>query len=350
MSEEKIPSGIHFDMAENIYHAFPALGSGALKSLANDPYEFQFDRLYGEDKDTEALKFGQAVHARVLESRESFLAKFCQKMPADLIPHGALDTVADLKRFLAEHGQSKFSSKTKPELIRACLDIDPSVAIVAVIEERWKEQNAEKTELSSRRWAQVELAAQWAQRDPLLKDVMEDGTFSHGAPEVSIFYEDRGVNLKARFDRLLRHAIVDVKTFAPMFDGPIETSFLKTIDRLRYDLQCAAYIRAWHRAKILFAEGKVFGAEPFPGFLKECFDRPEPKWFWVMVKSKGAPQPLVVDWKADFAKKAAAEKVERAIEDYIRLRDEFGDESDWVPSRGAVTIEDIDLPAFFGRN
>src|SRR3546814_9490787 len=69
---------------------------------------------------------------------------------------------------------------------------------------------------------------------------MEDGTFIAVAPEVSIFYEDRGVRLKARFDRLLRHAIVDVKSFAPRSPGRIDGpsgSAMKAVRNMRYDLR-----------------------------------------------------------------------------------------------------------------
>ena len=341
--------GIYFSMPEDEYHADPALGSTSIKAIAIDPYEWQFDRLYGEDRDTDALIFGRAIHARMLEGKEALHDKFCSEMPPDLIPDGALDTVNDLKRFLSEHGQTKFSGMLKPDLIRAVLEINPNAPVVQVIKDRWDAANAGKTPMKPKRWAQIEVAAAWVQRDPLLKDVMKDGTFVEGAPEVSVFYEDRSVRLKARLDRLLRHAIIDLKTFAPWYDGRLEHNALKVIGKLRYDLQEADYRRAWHRGKKLFAEGRVFGEEPFPGFLKECFNRPEPRWFWILVKSKGAPQPLVLEWQAEMARQTASEEVEAAIETYIRLRDEFGDDKDWVPQRQAFIATDSDLPAYFGQ-
>jgi hypothetical protein len=129
----------------------------------------------------------------------------------------------------------------------------------------------------------------------------------------------------------------------------MEFSVVKVLERMRYDLQAADYMRAWQRGKQLFAEGRVFGEEPFPGFLKECFDRDEPDWVWVMVKSKGAPQPLVVDWKAKMARGAAAEAVEAAIDTYIQLRDTYGEEAEWPPRRQAMTLTDADLPSWWGR-
>ncbi len=340
--------GVYFGLSEDLYHADPALGSTSIKGIAIDVIEWQFDRLYGEDKDTDALLYGQAIHKRMLEGRAAFEAKFCTEFDKSTLPEGALDTVADLKDWLAARDQGPLT-RPKPDLIKMVQRIDPIQPIVEVLKAQWAESYGTKIPLKPRRWAQVETAARWVQRDPLLSAVMEDGTFIAGAPEVSIFYEDRGVRLKARFDRLLRHAIVDVKNFAVLFAGPLETTALKTIMRMRYDIQAADYLRAWHVAKNLAKEGHVFGDEPHPGFLGECFDREEPKWIWVMIKSTGAPQPLVIDWDAKLAKGAAADQVERAIEKYIELREKFGDENEWPPMRPALTLTDSDLPQYFGQ-
>lgn len=345
------PPGIYFDMPEEIYHSDDALGSTSIKGLAVDPYEWQFDRLYGEDIESDALIFGSALHARMLEGREAFESRFCKEFNKDECKD-ALVTMDDLRKWLDSYGQTGVSAKKKEDLIKAVLDIDPDVKIFDVMKNRWEKANEGKTPLKPKRWAQIETAARWVQRDPLLSAVMEDGTFIAGAPEVSIFYIDRGVRLKARLDRLLRHAIVDLKSFAPMFsgriDGPNGTA-LKTIERMRYDIQAADYLRAWMVAKDLNDQGLIFGEPPYDTFLDECFDRDEPKWIWVMVKTKGAPQPIVIDWRAVFAKKAAADKVEEAIDCYIQLRDEFGENNEWPPMRPAMTAEDTDLPSYWGR-
>ncbi len=345
----RFPPGIFFGVPENYYHADSSLGSSRIKAIAVDPIEAQFDHLYGEDKDTDALVFGSAVHARVLEGRQAFLDRFTKAF--DKSEHkDALATVEQIKEWLTARDQGGLSKLKKDDLIKLALEIDPDVRIFDVEKAKWEKQNEGKQVLSVKRWAQVELASQWVQRDPLLSAVMKDGTFIEGAPEVSIFYEDRGVRLKNRYDRLLRHAIVDVKTFAGMYGGAVTTLAIKAINRMRYDLQSAAYLRGWQKAKQLFLDGLVFGDPPYPEFLEDCFDREEPSWIWIMVKSTGAPQPLVVDWKAKFAMQAAAESVERAIASYIDLSEKFGPAEDWVPMHPPVTLTDDMLPAYFGRD
>lgn len=341
--------GIYFSLPASEYHADKSLGSSSIKAIATDSIEYQFDRLYGEDLDTDALRFGSALHALLLEGRDVLNAQFCHEFDKSLT-EGALDTIPELKAWLEEKGVKGLSGKKKDDLIAAVREIDPDQPIAAVIKAKWDAENEGKVMLPPKRWAQIETAARWLQRDPLLGAVMTDGTFNSGAPEVSVFYEDRGVRLKARFDRLLRHAIVDVKSFAPWFSGNLEGAAIKVIERMRYDIQAADYVRAWHKAKELYLEGRVFGEQPFPTFLEECFDRDEPRWIWVFVKSKGAPQPLVVDWQAKFAMRAAMEKVEYAIDEYIRLRDEFGEDNEWVPQRPALTVDDTSLPSWFGNN
>lgn len=344
-----IPPGIYFGMPEHVYHGDKSLGSSRIKAIAVDPIEAQFDHLHGEDKDTDALTFGSALHARVLEGRSAFESRFTKGFDKSEY-QDCLITTEHLKEWLTARDQSGLSKLKKDGLIELALQIDPTVRIFDVLKAEWEKQNEGKQVLNVKRWAQVELASQWIQRDPLLSAVMEDGTFIEGAPEVSVFYEDRGVRLKCRYDRLLRHAIVDVKTFAGMYGGSVTSLAVKAINRMRYDLQSADYLRGWQRAKQLFAEGLVFGDQPYPEFLEDCFDRDEPSWIWVMVKSTGAPQPLVVEWKAKFAMQAAAEGVERAIDSYIALKDHFGESEDWVPMHPPITLTDDMLPAYFGRD
>lgn len=341
--------GIYFSLASDLYHADNSLGSSSIKAIATDPFEWQFSRLYGDDLDTEALRWGSAIHARLLEGKKILEEQFCHEFDSTLT-EGALDTNAELTEWLKERGVKGLSGKRKDDLIAAVREIDPEQPIAAVIKAKWDAENEGKVMLPPKRWAQIETAARWLQRDPLLSAVMTDGTFNAGAPEVSVFYEDRGVRLKARFDRLLRHAIIDVKSFAPWFSGNLEGAAIKVIERMRYDVQEASYRRAWHAAKKLFAEGRVFGEEPVPGFLADCFNRDEPGWIWIFVKSTGAPQPLVVEWNARFAMRAAADKVEQAINDYIRLRDEYGEDNEWPPMRPALTVDDTMLPTWFGNN
>ena len=347
---DEVPPGLYFGLDEAIYHGDPtALGSTSLKALAIDPIEYQFDALYGQDVESDALLFGSALHARMLEGQDAFNAKFFPRFVAE--GGDWLVTDEDLKRFLTEHGQEAVSRGTKKDRIRRVLELSPGEKILDVAKARHEEASPGRTELKPKLWGQIQAACRWVQRDPLLSAVMEEGTFIDGAPEVSIFYEEDGVRLKCRLDRLLRHAIIDLKSFAPMWVGDIRMQAIKQIDRLRYDLQAAAYERGWHRARSAYLDGSltVYGQEPVGNFLSDCFARDEPKWIWVMVKSKGAPQPLVIDWQAKMARAVAANEIEEAIKTYRTLSARHGADVEWPPENEAFTVTDTDLPSFFGR-
>ncbi len=347
---EKLPVGIYFDLPEDTYHADDGLGSTALKRIVVDPYDWQFDRLHEDEPDTEALQFGQALHARMLVGRSELEANFAptfDKKPFS----GALDTVSDMKEWLTLKGQRNLSSRKKDDLIRRVLEIDPHQPIIDVLKRNWDERHAGKTFLKPKRWAQIEVAARFVQSDPLLSAVMQDGTFIDGAPEVSVIFETNGVRRKARFDRLLRHAIVDLKSFTPMFFARLEWNALSVIDRMRYDIQAAAYRLAWKWAKEQYLDGtlQIYGAQPFDGFLSETFDRDYPDWIWIFVKTKSAPQPLVVAWDAEIANATAEMLVEDAVNTYRTLSEKFGTHVEWMPERAALRLTDADLPTHFGN-
>ncbi|MBO6512288.1 MAG: hypothetical protein JJ979_28030, partial [Roseibium sp.] len=123
---------------------------------------------------------------------------------------------------------------------------------------------------------------------------------------------------------------------------PLEKSFEKTVRRLGYKIQAAHYRRIWTEARFFYLEDElpVFGEEPYTGFLSDCFDHDEPEWFWLAVKRKGAPSPFVVRWTGTLDFQNALADVERAISDYRRLRDEFGEHADWIPNRPVYEMTD----------
>lgn len=348
--------GIYFGMPEDEYHADPALGSSSIKELVRDPTEFQYARrlkaLETEEAEEKAhLTLGTAMHKRILEGRAAYESMFCPEMDPALVKD-ALDTTAQIREWLDARDVKAPSKLTKGDLIKLALEIDSAVPIKDVIRQTWQEDHIGQTPLPMKMWDKVELAAQWLQQNPILAPFMEDGALTDGAPEVSIFYEDEGgVRLKARLDRLLSSCVVDLKSFSPKMAAKVGHTIKKVIENECYDLQEAAYQRAIAHAKPLFEAGKVFGAHPDPDLLRDVFSlTSKPKWFWVFVKTAGAPQSRVVEWKSVFAAGTAMERVEAAISNYRRLRDLHGEVADWPPSESYIALTDSDLPSYYGAN
>lgn len=340
-----LSDGIYFGLPDDDYHADPALGSSDLKAIAMDPVDWQFMRLHGEQEETDAMVLGRALHCRILEGRSAFEDSFVRKVEK---PEGALVTNDDLGAWLRSHGLS--DKGTKPVLIERIQSSGiAQPKIWHVMRGEFEADNADRTELTAAQWEKIETAAQWMQADSVLSSAMADGTFQHGAPEVSVFYTDNGVRLKARFDYWLGHAVVDLKSFATMYKEEPAKAVIRAIMRQRYDLQCAAYVRAWHRGLDLFRASQVFGPEP-SGFLNKVYSRSHPLWIWVFLKSVGAPQPFVRSLShEEMVFDVARTTMERAIETYRSKVAEFGADRIWPPTNPSEALSTSDFPSWFGN-
>ncbi len=349
--------GIYFGVDETRYHLDPALGSTSLKELVLDPVEFQYERLHGgEKREAFALKWGSAIHCRTLEGRQSLKEHF-PISPAVTDHPGALVTVDHLRSYCKTLAVKPSGTK-KEDYIRAIRDFDSKVPIWDEIWAKFEAENTGKTIIPREALEHIERAAQWMQRDKKLAPVMEDGTFTAGASEVSIFYTENGVRLKARIDHLLAHAVVDLKSFRPFFAEPVKPAAKKAVSRMRYDLQAAAYIRALRAAAKLYAEGKVFNCRYPAEFLDSVFASLEIaqrdprssdalKWVWVMIKASGAPQPVVAELDLDsMIFKTAAMQIDDAINNYRNYVAEYGLDQDWVPNNPADIWGDTDFPSY----
>lgn len=345
--------GIHFGLAEDRYHGDPALGSTTIKELVIDPIEYQHGKLHGgEKRETFRLKWGSAIHCRVLEGRSSFARRFAV-LPAVTDYDKPLVTMDDLKAYCRT--LSLKPGNSKDSAIQAIRDFDTEVPIWDEIVARFKEENKDKEHLPRDAFVEIERAAMWMQRDRLIAPVMEDGTFTAGASEVSIFYTENGVRFKARIDHLLSHAALDLKSFRPMFAESIHSAAKRAIARMRYDTQAAAYLRALRHAAKLYADGKVFSGNeigsPYPHeFLDEVFKSlasGEFKWIWVLIKATGAPQSVVAEFEMkSLIFKNAAVDVEDAIKAYRKNIKRFGVNEDWVPDTVAQIWGDGDFPPY----
>lgn len=347
-----IESGIYFNLDADAYHADPALGSTSLKAIALDPVEFQYSRLIGEEKDTAALLWGSALHTRTLEGRTAFKTRHPVAPDKKNYP-GALVLMEDLRRHAASMGLK--GGKTKAEVASLIREHDQSVVIWDEIDDAFRKMTEGKRVIPATIAAEIEQAAEWMQAYDKLSPVMTDGTFRAGASEVSIFYEDDGVRLKCRIDHLLPASIVDLKSFRPAPGWNTRANVLdkiigRVIAQQRYDLQCAAYIRGWLKAKPLYEAGLVFDAsEREREILKAAMARPSLKWTWVLVKNAGAPVPFVYEFDlASFSYKGAIDEIEDAINAYRSLRKEFGEDKQWLPRHPAGVLDDMAMPAWLG--
>lgn len=355
--------GIYIGLSQAEYLADPGLGSGAQRELALNPTEFQYERLFGDpDEDTRVTIWGSLLHAATLEGPESVEAGFAVEPE---VPEGCLVTMNDLRAKCDELGVKPGQSKASATKAIREWKGPAEVPIWSEIEEQFERTIGDRTVIKRRDLRQIEVARLYMQADETLGKVMNDGQLMGGIPEVSIFYEHKGIRLRARLDYLLPHAIVDVKSYRPWgMANNVTKAAIHQVAKMRYDLQAVSYRMAWHAAKEAFKEGRWFLqgngdpaglkiAQGWAGeFLGRCFKRTAPNWIWVMVKAIGSPEPIVMEWtekNAPFSMGSAAQELEEGLAAYVRLTAEFGPDNIWPPRHKPLIIRDTDWPTFMGQ-
>ena len=336
-------SGIYITMPEDQYHAVEALGSTSIKALFDDPVEFQYNKLHAEEEtESQAKLLGSAIHKRLLEGRAAFdKTYYCKLDPTGWIEDGALVTVEDLKAWCRANGLNV--SGKKADLIERVREADPNQLILEDIVNEHAEANADKIMLTSKQWDRCDAASEWCQMDELLGPFMTDGAFTLGLNEVSVFSEIEGVPVKARYDVLAQHMILDLKSFQPFLNRDPIMAIPYHIKKMNYLLQAGHYLNMWDEAKKLWQAGQVFGAYP-DGFFDKAFDRDRPTWVWCFVKTVGAPQPYVRGFSHEsMAMSHARQNAREAILFYRQQVEKHGLDVLWPPANRAMELGDEEL-------
>lgn len=190
-------TGLRYDLSNDAYHAETDwLSSSMLKALLPEHYKAGGSQ--------EALDFGTLFHTAVLE-------------PDDLAAYVALDAAA------------------------IGVKADGSPAQNPTMTAAWKRAVAEAEQDGKTVIAQQDLDRAQAMRDAILNhDTAADLLFKReGRNEVSAFTEVEGVQCRARFDRQISGAIVDLKSTSAK---PGSRSLGYAIRDYGYDLSASHYL------------------------------------------------------------------------------------------------------------
>jgi hypothetical protein len=114
--------------------------------------------------------------------------------------------------------------------------------------------------------------------------------FTGGVPEVSVFWVEEGVPLKARFDYLKPRTVVDLKGLANQRERPIDVAIRLAIAEYRYDVQAAHYLNAYTALHSLADRGRVFGNCPLrKDWHRRIVVSSDVRWTWIFHQTDGAP-------------------------------------------------------------
>lgn len=335
-----IEPGIYFDLPEAIYHGDRALGSTDAKRLRRSAADYWYHSALNPSRPSvepsPAQAYGRAIHLRVLEGHDKFLARY-ERAPD---PEGLLKTDADLAEWLTAHGVNK-QPRSKSEKIVHAIGIDPQVRILSEFERRAAE--AGRQILKRADFDRIIQASDLITQNPHLATA-----FSNGHPEVSVFWDrDDGVRCKARFDYLKTRGIGDLKSTRNPLGLDFADNCRRAIANYRYDIQAAHYLEGRRQIPQLLGNvqgdhdddwlAQVANAEEF-GFVFVFFQAEDAPISWACSLSPGNPVLEI-----------GRMSIERAIERYKDFAQRFAPDEPWTLAEPVEELTVDQLPGYYGR-
>lgn len=354
----RIAPGVYFNMPEAVYHADPALGSGSVRALAKCAMYYWQDSwmnpLRQPRAETDALRDGRALHKLVLEGAEAFKRSF-RRTPEIGDHPAALDTVPQIKEALRACGQKMTGNK--PELIERLREADPGAIFWDDIERDFNAecQRAGACALRGANYDQIVSAAA-----AITSDSRVAAAFQGGRAEISVFWEDDGVPLKARFDytRLGSERgrtigiISDLKRFANQNDQPPERAVITALAALRLDVQAALYLEGAAQMSAFIREGRMSDA----GGISEAWLlaiaalQPEDwRWYWCFHEANASVSLLRSTRPKSQLIDGAGVDLSRALQAYRDNCERFGIAWRFVDPMPDTEIDLSDLPKWVGN-
>lgn len=343
--------GIYLRLPNADYHRAGALGASDFATLDRDPASWWYGSRHNTwrrvRRDRPHLNFGSALHALVLEGEDAYAAQYAVA-PDDDDP-GYARNIFEIKQLLTERGVATRGVMDPAEIHALARQhgLAPKVWTLATreYEQARKQGRASLTADEDRRIRRMaHLLAQHPDLGPGLRQ---------GLPEVSVFWRrpaEPDILLRARFDRLLPRAIVDLKSMAnPRGLAPRRAAQNAIADH-DYDLAVPHYSEARQQLRRFLGEGRIFygAADNGPAsredvlaseraILAEIAAVESWRWIWVFYQvqrdDEGSERaPVVVPRWVDCSGpwyEAARATVERALANYRRMRDRFGLLNGW---------------------
>ncbi len=309
---EPLAIGIHFNVAEEDYHAIPATSKSLLRYTLASPtigWAKSWLNPNREEKSADHLTVGKAYHAMILEGPKAYESRF-YVMPSKAEHPDALEAVAEIKAAIEKCGAKPISKADAPDLGEGktrpakkedweaqLAALDRTVPIWGRIVAKAEKAANGRALITPDDDRRIRVAARMIKQDPeLLK------AFSGGWPEVTLIWRDerQGVLCKARIDYLKFKAAVDLKSFENRQERSVRNSIIRAIAEYRYSLQPAHYLEGIdivrklvrkHGASVIHYHGEDSEAAEAAqawAFRWASYDGPV-RWLWVFQQKGDAP-------------------------------------------------------------
>ena len=293
--------GLYFAMAEDEYHADPALSGSGVVDLLVSPLTFWIKSPFNpdyEDNPTNAQERGNAFHDRILEGRGRFEELYAVRPEIDDYPEAIAG--AEALRIKCADLELKKSGSIA-DLCARIAEADSEAQLWPLIMAEFEGEHAGKTIIKAELDHDIERQARIVEMHESARKA-----FKGGWPEVSAFWIDEtGVPMKARFDYLKARAVVDLKTFTNSLGQPIDAAIARAVATYRYHVKAALYMDAVEAAKALIRDqgpDVVHGTEngtgrPSVDWLEAFLDPMHHAFVFVFLEAGAVPNVRVREFR-----------------------------------------------------
>lgn len=349
-----IAEGVHLCIPPNVYFEAQAIGSSDLKTLYWQPESWWLQswanlRRRGKFKGTARkshFELGDALHTLVLEGEDVFSRRYVLepdeedgkwiRTPQDakrVLQDKGVDTAGvygpDLERLARRHGLANHYWKI------AAAEFD-------------RAQKSGRPSLTEDQAARVRFTAHLITSHPELGPAL---CGPGGLSEVAVFWrrpEDPDTLMRAKFDRLRPGRMLDLKSLSNWRGKDRDGAIRDTIEQNEYGIQrrlyqgeaFAAFQEAVRDGRIYFwaEDGEPARPRAADRELLEAIAAKPTTWVWVFaqLRNEAAGNERAAGVASRWLKpegriwEEAGQKIEEALENFRRLRGEFGLSQEWA--------------------
>lgn len=348
-----VREGVHLCIPPNVYFEAQAIGSSDLKTLYWTPESWWYSswanqrrRVKMRSARSAHFELGEALHTLVLEGEEAYRRRFTLEPDPD--DPNWIRTPQELKRALREMGKDvagAYGAELEKLARRAGLANRYWATAWANFE---RAQNAGRPSLTEDQDMRVRATARLITTHPELGPAL---CGPGGLSEVAVFWRresDPDTLMRAKFDRLRPGRMFDVKTLSNWRGKDRDGAIKDTIEANEYGIQRRLYQgEAFDALRQAVTDGRVYfwaeDGEPARvhnadrELLEKIAERPA-TWVWVFAQlrddaaGKERAPGVAARWVRPEGRmwEEAGQKIEEALENYRRLRAEFGAGREWV--------------------
>jgi len=345
--------GIYFGMHESEYHADPSFSHSGIKDILVSPLDYWMRSTHNPDRkdsDTDAKRLGRAYHKRIAEGRDAFLELYAVTPEPDDYP-GLLKTGEELRAECKARGLK--ASGTLGEMSARIREVDADVPLWTEIMEAFERDEGHKELISRTAYLDLERAAFVIERTESVVNA-----FRGGMPEVSIFWREGDIPMKARIDYLKPGLIVDLKSFANIMQKPLVMAAAHEIARNRYYIQPPTYRRGLTTVLEMVRNGTAMADGPVDKeWLASLLSGGQARFVFVFQQTGDVPNVIArffserethggngltfnEYWKLGEAAFAEGTRL------YRRCMNEYGPDQPWVVDYGVRRFVDEDFPLY----